>query len=200
MLNNVTSSSAASHLISLKMKGWDSWWKQLKSSVCVPRILLGSNPRLSALIWLPAGGTAGSEEPPKFLNSEERNICSLEGGDRNLLVIRDRSLIWCGERGRKRERASLIVRKSYRVTFPLRLFHFSLISVSCIIFLPVLSLSDMDRDGFGFWVTMFLSFEHLVKTGLWRFSVIQVTLSSEVVKVYVGNWTCFWGINRHFYR
>lgn len=107
MLNNVTSSSAASHFISLKMKGWDSWWKQLKSSVCVPRRPLGSNPRLSALIWLPAGGRPALKSLPSFW-IVERGIFALwrGGGDRNLLVIRDGkfNLVWRErERGRERE-------------------------------------------------------------------------------------------------
>lgn len=43
--HGVTSSSAAPLLISLKMRGWNSWWKQLKASVSV----LQAQTRRSAL-------------------------------------------------------------------------------------------------------------------------------------------------------
>lgn len=102
-------------------------------------VLLGSNPRLSALIWQPAGGAAGSEGPPKFVNSGGWNICSPEGrgSDRNLLVIRDGkfNLVW-RKRQRERGRASepQWVLESQSGSF-LSLLYFSFLSVSCSSFL-----------------------------------------------------------------
>lgn len=63
-------------------------------------VLLGSNPQLSALIWLPAGGRPALKSLPSF-SIVERGIFALwkGGGDRNLLVIRDGkfNLVWgCG--------------------------------------------------------------------------------------------------------
>lgn len=89
------SSSAASRLITLKTKRWNSWWKQLKSSVCVPRRPPGLRP--AALIWLPAGGWPALKSLPSF-SIVERNICSLEGrGEEICWLLEMRSLIWFGE-------------------------------------------------------------------------------------------------------
>lgn len=89
------------------MKGWDSWWKQLKSSVCVPRRPPGL--KLAALIWLPAGGRPALKSLPSFWTGEYL----LSGGG----VITDRkfNLVERASDG-GRERTS--ARKSSRVNFP----------------------------------------------------------------------------------
>lgn len=87
------------------MKGWDSWWKQLKSSVCVPRHPPGL--KLTALIWLPAGWRPALKSLPSFWTGEYL----LSGG-----VITDRkfNLVERASDG-GRERTS--ARKSSRVNF-----------------------------------------------------------------------------------